>query len=342
MRLMVLEEPGYNQTLEVNAEGKITYFYGNIQAEGMTTDELAEEVKERLRKVIKNPVIVVYQIPTANEIFILGEVNMPGRYTFTMQDKLDLLKALSLTGGVARTANLQKVKVIRSDGLVDTCNLEAIPMDKPVYLLSGDMVYVPKLTTIEVSGNVKKPGNFMSRESRVGVDQALVMAGGPVQDIADLTSLIIYRANGERLKVTVTEDFWNTDVNLPEHNLYNEDILYVPNAYKTENIYLLGYVRNPGAYQIKKPVTPLEAIALAGGAMMEVANLEKVKIRKADGKILLIDMTKEESILSVKLYPGDTLEIPKRFKFNWSLFGSFLLSAVSTIAITVSVFKGGE
>jgi len=339
---MVLENSDYNQTLEVNAEGKVPYFYEDIQAEGLTTEQLAKEIKTRLRNRIKNPVVVVYQIPKANEIFILGEVNMPGRYTFTMQDKLDLLKALSLTGGVLRTANLQNVKVIGSDGSVETCNLEAIPMDKPVYLLSGDMVYVPKLTTIEVRGNVQNPGNFMSRENKVGIDQALIMAGGPVQDIADLSSLIIYRANGERLKVTITEDFWNIDTNLPEHTLYNEDILYVPNAYKTENIYILGYVRNPGAYQIKKPVTPLEAIALAGGAMMEVANLEKVKIRKADGKILPIDITKNQSSPEVKLYPGDTLEIPKRFKIGWYSLGSFLLGAVSTIALTISVFRGGN
>jgi len=339
--LMVLENPNYNQTFEVNAEGKIPYFFEDIQAEGLTIDRLAEEFKKRLRQVTPNPVIVVSRIPKANEIFILGEVNIQNRYTFRMQDELNLLKAIALTGGILPTADLRDVKIIRSDGTLETHNLENIPMAEPVYLLSGDIAYVPKLTTIEVSGHVRNPGRFRSREKKVGINQALVMAGGPVQDIADLSSLIIYRADGNMLKVEVPEDFWNLDTNLPGHTLYDGDILYVPNAYKTEKIYILGYVLNPGAYRIKNPISPLEAIALAGGAIMEDADLEKIKIRRKDGKVELVDITKGQLNINLKLGPGDTLEIPKRFKIPWPTLGSFLLSAVSTAAIVYSVFSNG-
>lgn len=339
LHLMVLENPDYDQTLAVNAEGQIPYFFGDINAEGLTTDQLAGKFTERLQKVIANPIVVISQIPKANEIFILGEVRIQNRYTFTMQDRLDLRKAVSLTGGFLATADLQNVKVIRGDGKLETYNLETIPMDKPVYLFSGDMAYVPRLVTIEVSGNVRNPGHFRSREKKVGINQALVMAGGPIQDTADLSSLIIYRADGSMLQVAVTEDFWNLDTNLPENTLSDGDILYVPNAYKTEKIYVLGYVLNPGAYRIKKPVSPLEAIALAGGAIMEEANLEKAQIRRKDGKIELVDITAAQSSINVKLAPGDILEIPKRFRFNWTALGSFLLSAVSTIAVTYSVIK---
>jgi protein involved in polysaccharide export with SLBB domain len=104
-------------------------------------------------------------------------------------------------------------------------------------------------------------------------------------------------------------------------------------------INVLGYVHNPGAYKIRRPVTPLEALALAGGAIMEAANLEKVKVRKTDGSIQLVDITsyyKEmQSPLDVKLYPGDTIEISKRFQLNWSQ----ILTLLSVVSITVSIVR---
>ncbi|MFQ6040249.1 MAG: polysaccharide biosynthesis/export family protein [Candidatus Poribacteria bacterium] len=111
--LIVLGYEGYNQTLYVKPDGKISYFYGEIQAAGRTTEELAEELKSRLRTFIKDPVVVVSPMPKGKEIFIYGQVKSPSRYPFTMKQKLSLLQALAMAGvTLEESADLRNVMVI--------------------------------------------------------------------------------------------------------------------------------------------------------------------------------------------------------------------------------------
>ena len=337
--LIVLGYEGYNQTLYVKPDGKISYFYGEIQAAGRTTDDLAVELTSRLKHFIKDPVVVISPMPKDNEMFIYGQVKSPGRYSFTLQQKLHLLQALAIAGGtIEQSADLRNVMLIRNDGNLETYNLEEIRAEEPVYLHSGDVVYVPELARIEVVGNVQEPGRFWAKD-KVMVGYALAEAGGPLQDKADLSNLIIYRANGEKIRISVTDEFWKSEDNMENYYLYAGDILYVPNAYKTEMINVLGYVHNPGGYKIRRPVTPLEALALAGGARMEAADLKKVRIRKTDGRVQLIDLTlyyeEVQSLPDIKLYPGDIIEVPRRFQLNWSL----ILSLLSIASITVSLAR---
>ena len=347
--LLVLGYEGYNQTLYVRPDGKISYFDGEIQAAGRTIEELAKELESRLAKFIQNPVVIISPIPREKEIFIYGQVKLPSRYPFTIQQKLSLLQALAMAGGtLEESADLRNVMVIRNDGNLEKYNLEEIREKEPVDLYSGDTVYVPELAQIEVAGNVQKPGKFWVKD-KVSVDHALAKSGGPLQDEADLSNLIIYRANGEKIRISVTDEFWRADDNHKTKSLVNEvnmenyvlhagDILYVPNAYKTEMINVLGYVHNPGSYKIRRPVTPLEALALAGGVRMEAADLEKVKIRKTDGSVQLVDITlyyeDMQSSPDIELYPGDIIEVPKRFQINWS---SLVLTLLSIASITISL-----
>ena len=345
LRLLVLEYPEYNQTLYVEENGKIPYFYGKIQAAGKTTDEVIEELRTRLSNIISNPVILVSPIPKGTEIFVSGQVKVPNRYPFAIHRQPNLFQALAMAGGaITKSADLSNVQVIRSDGKLEMYNiedeLENMRVHAKIRLYSGDMVYVPPLAQIEVAGNVQRPGNIWIKE-QVSIDHALAMAGGPVQRIADLANLIIYRANGDKRKISVTDEFWAGETNTAEYTLYDGDILYVPNAYKTERVNVLGYVQSPGKYQVRGPITPLEALALAGGARVEVADITKVKIRKIDGSIQFVDITKYYTEIQappdIKLYPGDTLEVGKRFQLNWSLLLTLLSLTASTAVTIVSI-----
>lgn len=344
LRLLLLEYPEYNQMLYVEEDGKIPYFYGDIHAAGKTTDEVIEELRARLSNVIPNPVIVVSPIPKGTEIFVSGQVKVPNRYPFAIHRQPNLSQALAMAGGVIKkSADLSNVQVIRSDGKLEVYDLEDelenMRVHAKIYLYSGDMVYIPPLSLIEVKGNVQQPGSFWIKEE-VSVDHALAMAGGPLQRIADLANLIIYRANGDKVKISVTDEFWGGETNTAEYTLSDGDILYVPNAYKTERVNVLGYVQKPGGYQVRGPITPLEALALAGGARVEVADITKVKIRKIDGSVQFVDITKYYTEIQappdIKLYPGDTLEVGKRFQLNWSL----LLSLLSLASVTIVSIAG--
>jgi polysaccharide export outer membrane protein len=89
-------------------------------------------------------------------------------------------------------------------------------------------------------------------------------------------------------------------------SLHDGDTVYVPRA---ETIYVLGQVRNPGAYALRSSdTTVLQALALAGGvndrgASNRVKIARIVKGEKREVKVKLTDL----------VLPGDTIIVPDRY-----------------------------
>ena len=264
------------------------------------------------------------QVKTAGEIFI--------------QDEIRIGDALARAGGPDEKADLSKVVIAKRDSEPIEVNLSkpfwrrAEGEDDKYILKDGDTLYVPSLGFVEVQGQVNNPGKIPIQD-RIRVSDVIARAGG-ADDRADLSELVITRADGERIKVSVPEQFWEgAREGETEHYLYDGDVLYVPNAYEIETIYVLGYVRNPGAYKIRDPITPAQAIAHAGGEEAE-AHLGKVEIIRKDGCIQEINLKehKEQATKSdILLHPGDSLRVHKAFQINWSLVLSFL--SVTTVSI---------
>jgi polysaccharide export outer membrane protein len=82
-------------------------------------------------------------------------------------------------------------------------------------------------------------------------------------------------------------------------------------------VYMLGVVREPGAYEITKPITILEAVALAGGATPE-AELDSVLVlRKMNKKIIgtrvdvASSLSLEEGGHQFFLAPDDIVYVPE-------------------------------
>ena len=198
----------YTQIIPVRPDGKITYpFLGEIKVDGLTTTDLSERIREVLLKHLIDPqVTVAVTQPKKNEVFILGQVRFPNQFRFE-QDRLDLLKALSMAGGVLdEMADLQNVRIIRDDGTSMTIDLEQLLTSEPqqfVFLSSGDLVYVPNKERVSVSGHVMAPGEHKTRSS-LGVRQALALAGGPMQDTANLSNVLLFKSTGEVVEVDLS------------------------------------------------------------------------------------------------------------------------------------------
>jgi polysaccharide export outer membrane protein len=97
---------------------------GEISVEGKTTKDLEDALKKRLESeghLIKPNVSV--RLLNA-KITILGEVNMPGTYTFT-ENNITLLQALGLAGDLTIDGNRQDIILIRvADGKRITTKLD--------------------------------------------------------------------------------------------------------------------------------------------------------------------------------------------------------------------------
>ncbi len=353
--IAVIGQPEYSQSVIVREDGRISYFGGDLQVAGKTTEEVNEVIRDFLLKseLVNNPIIMVSPISQENGIYVGGAVTNPGRYVIFPESDIDLSRAIALAGGMTENADVQQVQLIRYNATthsndtskqaqssspppekqttqVETYDLSTNQPYLDIRVNANDLVFVMPLSVIEVQGEVKVPGKLLIRR-KISIANALARAGGFTEE-ADLTTLVKVAKDNTLTELGVTEQFWKPkDKNGTEISLSDGDVLFVPNAFKVEPIYVNGYVRTPGEHRVRGPVTLQKAIAKAGGFEKE-ANRKKFHIHRKDG-------TTTEHLFkpgtdTTLLYPGDILEIHKRFQINWGLFSTI---ASTTIAITYFV-----
>jgi polysaccharide export outer membrane protein len=112
---------------------------------------------------------------------------------------------------------------------------------------------------------------------------------------------------------------------------------------KSRKVYVLGQVGNPGAYDIRQPITALQAIALAGGHLPDTADLTSVILisknvygkpigRRLDLKRLM-DVGDMSSAILVK--PYDVIYVPKTYIRDLRIFMEQYFTTVNEITAFV-------
>lgn len=135
---------------EVGDDGAIRFpWIGNVPVEGRDPREIAAEIESRLADGwLRNPQVVVNVEARQNrEVSVLGQVKEPGSYPF--KERLTLVQAISLAGGMNPLAYTRRVKLIRETDAgrqtfeIDiTAILDSRRADLP--LEPGDIVFVPE------------------------------------------------------------------------------------------------------------------------------------------------------------------------------------------------------
>ena len=281
-------------------------------------------------------------VPALDAVQIHGHVQKPGN--ILIRGKIRIDHALARADGPLDTpdsrADLENVKIFKANGdsaVVDLANTAWMDVleeseEWPLYLENQDVVFVPPQAVAEVQGQVQAPGKRLFFHRRIRADHALAQAGGPDR-LADLSSVVIVRKGGDTIEINLDEKFWTTSgAEDDRYYLRDGDTMYIPSAYKVDPVHVLGYVRNPGPYRIRDAITPREGISRAGG-FEDLAKRGEVKVWRKDGTIEEIILNWEDDEDSegskTRLYPGDSLEIGKRFHINWSVIFGFVTAVTS-------------
>jgi polysaccharide biosynthesis/export protein len=147
----VWQEPGLEQLVLVRPDGGISFpLAGDLVAAGMTVGDLANELRNKLKKFISDPVVTVtlQEIP-GNRVYILGRVNKPGDFPLVTMD-ITVMQALAMAGGLTPFAEEKKIKVLRKVNGKE----QSIPFDykkvrqgesleQNIVLQAGDVIVVP-------------------------------------------------------------------------------------------------------------------------------------------------------------------------------------------------------
>jgi len=132
----------------VRPDGKISIpLIQDIQAEGLTADELADQLTRRLTAFIKDPqVSVIVTQVNAPKIYVMGNVARPG--TYPLRSEMSVLQALSLAGGFTTFASPKNMRLVRNgNGKQEVRRINYYDMvdeGEGNYLLKpGDTIVVP-------------------------------------------------------------------------------------------------------------------------------------------------------------------------------------------------------
>jgi polysaccharide biosynthesis/export protein len=148
LRVEVYKDAQLSQSLQVRPDGKITLpLVGDVNAAGLTSLELRDQLATALREYVTNPVVTVIVVETVPPlVYVMGEVTNPG--SIPLNGPMSVLQALAMAGGFREFANTKDIRVLRRSARgVQTIAFNyktAVKGDgTPVMLQPGDTIIVP-------------------------------------------------------------------------------------------------------------------------------------------------------------------------------------------------------
>jgi len=176
-------------------------------------------------------------------------------------------------------------------------------------------VFIKEYSKISILGEVEKPGSYQLEEN-LTLTQAIALAGG-FNDSADTAKVKIIRSrgNGEDRIIEVNfDDILNKKIQ--DSEIRPSDKIVVE---QLGRISIIGQVSRPGTYDLKKGLTVVEAIGLAGGFTPTAAqNATRVVRTEGDKKVIInipvANITRgSDDSKNIELQPGDTILVPESF-----------------------------
>jgi len=150
LSISVWNEKDLQADAVIRPDGGISFpLAGELKASDTTIADLTAQLQAKIRKYIPDAVVtVVVKAVLGNRVYVTGKVNRPG--DFPLNGPLDVMQALALAGGATPFADIDRIRILRRQGDVQT----SIPfryddirkgknLDHNILLQSGDTVVVP-------------------------------------------------------------------------------------------------------------------------------------------------------------------------------------------------------
>ena len=174
---------------KVTTDGKLFYPYaGELQAAGLTAQELRAEITKRLSDKILNDPQVDVRVTGYNsrKMFVAGAVENPGFVAFDEIPKT-IPDAIASVGGFTREADPSALQLRRGDKVYNINYLDAFKSNLPLERMMvkpDDQIFVPALTETQkdqkvyVMGEVGRSGIVNILNGNLTLAEALATAGG--------------------------------------------------------------------------------------------------------------------------------------------------------------------
>jgi protein involved in polysaccharide export with SLBB domain len=146
----VVGEADLSGVYRVSSDGTIAFpFCGSLDVNGKSAPQVTQQLTTCLAAgYLKNPQVTVFiKEYNSKKVFVFGEVSKPG--TFSYEDKMSVIQAITLAGGFTKQAARNSVQVTRSvEGQERRVKIavDDITTGKAqnFQLQPGDIVFVPE------------------------------------------------------------------------------------------------------------------------------------------------------------------------------------------------------
>ncbi len=181
-----------------------------------------------------------------------------------------------------------------------------------------------------VLGRVSQPGEILFGMTQPTLLEAISKAGG-FADASGLTGeaqslpfthCAVFRGRDQIVWIELEPLLTGKDLSL-NLKLQRNDIVYIPDI-EEKLVYVLGEVRNPGAFRLTPNMSFLELLAKAGGPTIDAAPGRINMIRPNQGinqPIALNDLIAPNQKVNVALQEGDIIYVPTNTiaKINYAI-----------------------
>ncbi len=316
--ITVWGEPDLSKQVVVPPDGKITYpLIGEIDVIGLTTQELADRLTQRLKEFIKEPNVAVSIVKFSfNKFYVLGEVAKAGEYDLV--PGLGLREAIALAGGVTPQADITSVLLVNKEGKKEKINLEEILKGgQDIKINPGDAIIVPT-AVVSVIGEVRTPGQ-VTLFPGAKLTEIIARCGG-VTDNADISNISVIR-EGKTLYFDLSNPQSLKREDIP---LKPGDVVYVPRG--NIKVVVMGEVGKPGIYTISPANAHLlDLLALAGGlrSTAEERSITITRSKEGETERITVDLrrvSRGDTSQNIEINNNDIVFVPAKKQIDWSRY----------------------
>lgn len=146
LKINVWSEEKFSGMFTVDQDGRFVYpLVGELNAGGLTTAQVKENVEKALSKYVVKPLVdVTVQDVQSKKYYLNGQINRPGEYLLSVPTTI--LQAISKAGGLQDFANRKKIYVLRGSTKIPFNYKEVSEgkkMEQNILLQPGDQLFVP-------------------------------------------------------------------------------------------------------------------------------------------------------------------------------------------------------
>lgn len=207
LAISVWGENDLNAQVMVRPDGKITMpAIGDVVAEGLTAQELQSRLAEKLRTLVKEPIVTVMLMNTTNsKAYIVGGGVKAG--VFDLKQRTTLLQLLAAVGELG-AADLKNAYVLRGGEKIKA-NFQDLyskgDMSQDIELEGNDTIFFPLLKErmVYMLGAFTAPKAVPYREGLTVLDAILEVGGYNRFASENSTKIIRTEADGKKTFISV-------------------------------------------------------------------------------------------------------------------------------------------